>query len=77
MEDFVASTRNKITRGARTASYFCFGLGLVFLVSAVASYFDLHKWGLTGFIGASGVLAIVTGIFQMRVANRNTEHRAA
>ena len=76
MEDFVASTRNKVTRGARTASYFCFGLGLVFLVTAVTSYFDLHKWGLSGFMGASGIGFVITGIFQMRVANRNTEHGA-
>ena len=59
LEEFVASTRNKVTRGARTASYFCFGLGLVFVSFAVVSYSELHKWGLTGFLGAAGIVSIV------------------
>src|ERR1035441_5090772 len=29
LEDFIASTRHKATRGARVNAYFCFGLGVI------------------------------------------------
>ena len=77
LEDFIASTRNKTTRGARVSSYFCFGLGAVLAFTAVASYFDIHSWPLTIYMGASGIGFILGGVGFNRVANRNTEHGAA
>ena len=77
MEDFIASTRHKATRGARVSSYFSFGLAVIFLVSAVAFYFDIHSWPLTIFVGAVGLGFILAGIGYSRVAKRNSEHGAA
>jgi hypothetical protein len=76
MEDFIASIRHKAIRGARVASYFCFGLGLIFIISSVAFYFDLHAWPPTIFVGASGIGFEIAGIGYMRVAKRNSEHGA-
>jgi hypothetical protein len=77
MEDFIASTRHKATRGARVSSYFSFGLAGVFIVASVAFYFDTHSWPLTIFVGASGVGFFLAGIGYNRVAKRNSEHGAA
>jgi hypothetical protein len=76
LEDFVAGTRHKTTRSARISAYFCYGLGVTFLVSAIAFHFDLNVWPLTTFIGASGVGFILGGIGYMRVAKRNSEDGA-
>ena len=77
MEDFIASTRHKANRGARVAAYFCFGLGLIFIVSSVAFYMDIHAWPLTIFVGASGIVLEVAGLGYARVAKRNSENGAA
>jgi hypothetical protein len=77
MEEFIASTRHKATRSARVNSYFGFGLGAIFEAFAVASYFDIHSWPLSIFIGAAGIGFILAGIGFSRVAKRNTERGAA
>jgi hypothetical protein len=77
LEDFIASTRHKATRGARVNAYFCFGLGVIFMLSSAAFYFDIHSWPLTIFVGASGIGFILGGIGFHKVAKRNTEHGAA
>jgi hypothetical protein len=50
---------------------------LVFGLFAVASYFDIHSWPLSAFIGASGIGFVLGGIGYYRVAKRNTERGAA
>jgi hypothetical protein len=77
MEEFIAGTRHTTNRGARLTSYFCFGLGLVLIISSVAFHFDLHAWPLTIFIAACGVGFEITAVGYMRVAKRNTDHGAA
>ena len=77
MEEFIASTRHKATRSARVNSYFSFGLGVIFIVSAVAFYFDIHSLPLTAFVGVSGIGFLITGVGYRRVAKRNTEYGAA
>jgi len=72
MEDFIGSTRHKTTRSARFNMYFCIGLGVVFLVFAIASYFDIHSWPLTGFVGAAGIGFILRGAGYSRVVRRDT-----
>jgi len=77
MEDFIASTRHKTTRSARVNMYFCIGLGVVFVVFAVASYFDIRSWPLSGFVGAAGIGFILGGVGYSRVVKRDTERGAA
>lgn len=77
IEEFIASTRHKAVRGARVASYFCFIVAAIFFVSAIAFYFDLHKWPLTIFVGASGVGFMIAGVGYMRVSKRDTASGAA
>ena len=77
IEEFIASTRHKATRSARISSYFSFGIGAVFAVFAIASYFDIHSWPLSLFVGAAGIGFFLAGIGYNRVAKRNTEHGAA
>jgi hypothetical protein len=76
-EDFIVSTRNKTARGARTNAYFCYGIGVVFIVSAGLFHSDLHVWQLTAFVAAAGMGFLLAGVGLMRVAKRNTEYGAA
>jgi hypothetical protein len=76
MEESIASTRHKANRSARVNAYFCFGLGAIFVVSAVAMYFDIQSWPLSIFIGASGLGLCLAGMGFNRVAKRNTERGA-
>ena len=73
----MAGTRNKSVRSARTNAYFCYGLGVVFVIGAVAFHLDIHAWPLTIFVSAAGIGLIITGVGYMRVAKRNTEHGVA
>jgi len=76
MEEFIASTRHKATRSARVNAYFCIGFGAIFALFAVASYFEIHSWPLSIFIGAGGIAMILAGIGYNRVVKRNTEYGA-
>ena len=76
-EEFVAGTRNKSVRSARTSAYFCYGIGILFVIGAVAFHLDIHAWPLTLFVSTAGIGFIITGASYMRVAKRNTEQGAA
>lgn len=75
-EEFVAATRNKSVRNARTNAYFCYSLGAIFIIGGVAFHLDIHAWPFTLFISAAGIGFVITGVGYMRVAQRNTEDGA-
>lgn len=62
LEDFIVSTHHKAVRGARVTSYFCCGVGVILVLSAIAFYFDVQSWPLTVFVAASGIAFLIASI---------------
>jgi len=72
-EDYVAGTRNKTVRGARTTGFFGCAIGMICVIGAIAFHRELHAWPLTLFVSSAGIGFILTGVAYLRVAKRNSE----
>ena len=77
VSNFRGRFANELSRhvhSARMNAYFCYGIGVVFVIGSIFFHLDLHKWPLTLFVSAAGIGIIITGVGYMRVAKRNTEY---
>jgi len=66
MDQFITSSIQKNSRGSRVIAYFCYCIGVLFIVIATLAY--LHdEWPITVFVGGAGVAIALVGFGFQRV----------
>ena len=76
-EEFILLMRNRGAHAARVNAYFTYGIGVVFILGAVAFQMDTHSWPLTIFVGAGGIGMLLAGAGFMRVAKHKGQQGSA